>query len=145
MNRKDITDKEIEVRQWISENKPKAFICKELQCRPITLENHLRNWGITYKGNQGKKGSTSPIRKSALEYSKKEFGVQTPKLRKKLIQEGLKKEECESCGISKWLEKQLTLELHHIDGNRFNNNFKNLQLLCPNCHSLTPNHGKRKK
>ena len=38
------------------------------------------------------------------------------------------------------------MELHHIDGNRYNNELDNLQILCPNCHSLTPNHsGKLQK
>ena len=32
------------------------------------------------------------------------------------------------------------LEIHHIDGNAENNSEDNLQLLCPNCHSLTPNY-----
>ncbi len=29
--------------------------------------------------------------------------------------------------------------MNHIDGNSENNKEKNLELLCPNCHSLTPN------
>lgn len=49
---------------------------------------------------------------------------------------------CELCG---WGEKNPTtglvpLEIHHIDGNYFNNVESNLQVLCPNCHSLTPNY-----
>lgn len=32
------------------------------------------------------------------------------------------------------------LEVHHIDGNYQNNHVDNLQLLCPNCHSLTSNY-----
>jgi len=66
------------------------------------------------------------------------------KLRKKLIEDGIKKNECEKCGINKWLSKLIPLELHHVDGNRFNNKLENLQILCPNCHSLTPNHGRNK-
>ena len=47
---------------------------------------------------------------------------------------------CQMCG---WNKKNPTtekspLEIHHIDGNHSNNTLKNLQLLCPNCHSLTP-------
>ena len=30
------------------------------------------------------------------------------------------------------------LEVEHIDGNYLNNEESNLELLCPNCHSLTP-------
>ena len=51
----------------------------------------------------------------------------------------LKGNKCEECGISSWQGKVLTLEIHHVDGNRTNNNFENLQLLCPNCHALTDN------
>ena len=31
--------------------------------------------------------------------------------------------------------------MHHIDGDCTNNKIENLQLLCPNCHSLTSNLG----
>jgi len=31
--------------------------------------------------------------------------------------------------------------MHHKDGNRSNNKEDNLELLCPNCHSLTDNFG----
>lgn len=32
----------------------------------------------------------------------------------------------------------IPLEIHHIDGDSFNNTESNLVLICPNCHSLTP-------
>ena len=44
---------------------------------------------------------------------------------------------CESCNLSEWLGKPLTLELEHIDGDNQNNIKENLKLLCPNCHSYT--------
>ena len=46
---------------------------------------------------------------------------------------------CERCQLSTWQNLPITLEIHHIDGIRTNNSIKNLQLLCPNCHSLTDN------
>lgn len=51
--------------------------------------------------------------------------------------------KCELCG---WGETNIytdkvPLEIHHIDGNVINNSSDNLQLLCPNCHSLTSTHG----
>lgn len=35
----------------------------------------------------------------------------------------------------------IPLQIHHIDGNCLNNSENNLELLCPNCHSLTENYG----
>ena len=61
----------------------------------------------------------------------------------------LKKHEykCEKCG---WGEvnpytHRIPLQIHHIDGNSENNEESNLQVLCPNCHSLTDNFGSRNK
>lgn len=47
--------------------------------------------------------------------------------------------KCECCGLTEWMGKEITLEVHHKDGNHLNNAFDNLQLLCPNCHSYTDN------
>jgi len=40
---------------------------------------------------------------------------------------------CNRCG---WKVEPEILELHHIDINTKNNSIQNLELLCPNCHSL---------
>ena len=53
--------------------------------------------------------------------------------------------KCEKCGINEWMGNQIPLEIHHIDGNRLNNNLNNLQILCPNCHSQTNNWRSRNK
>ena len=55
--------------------------------------------------------------------------------------------KCEKCG---WGEKnpytgRVPLQIHHLDGNSLNNKEENLQVLCPNCHSLTENYGSRNK
>lgn len=62
-------------------------------------------------------------------------------IRDRLIEFNIKKYECEICNNTKWLNKKIKLELHHLDGNNKNNELNNLQLLCPNCHSFTDNHG----
>ena len=54
---------------------------------------------------------------------------------------------CQCCG---WGEKSMytqsvPLQVHHIDGDCLNNREDNLQLLCPNCHSLTENYGRLNK
>ena len=38
------------------------------------------------------------------------------------------------------------MHIHHIDGDHFNNELSNLQILCPNCHSQTDSYaGKNNK
>ena len=55
--------------------------------------------------------------------------------------------KCQLCGWSKTnsTTNKIPLQIHHIDGDCTNNREDNLQLLCPNCHSLTPNYGYTKK
>ena len=60
-------------------------------------------------------------------------------LKDKLYRDGLKKRQCEICGITDWQGKEITFHLHHINGNHNDNRIENLQILCPNCHSQTDN------
>jgi len=64
-------------------------------------------------------------------------------LKTRLVNEALKEERCEICGISEWLEKPLTMQLHHRNGDGHDNRLENLELLCPNCHSQTDTYGGR--
>lgn len=57
---------------------------------------------------------------------------------KRILQSG-KEYKCEICGISEWQNSKIKLQVHHVDGDRTNNDLKNLQILCPNCHSQTDN------
>jgi hypothetical protein len=67
---------------------------------------------------------------------------QLPKtVRRWLIQE--RNSKCEICGWNNIhpITQITPLQIHHIDGNSTNNNIENLQVLCPNCHALTPTYG----
>lgn len=46
--------------------------------------------------------------------------------------------KCAECGINEYLNQKIVLQLEHKDGNANNNDYSNLSLLCPNCHSQTP-------
>ena len=50
--------------------------------------------------------------------------------------------QCQKCGWNKVNKygNVIFLEIHHKDGNRKNNKEKNIEVLCPNCHSLTKNY-----
>ena len=45
-----------------------------------------------------------------------------------------KKQVCELCGFVPYIPQQL--DVHHIDGDRQNNDSNNLKTLCANCHRL---------
>lgn len=62
------------------------------------------------------------------------------RIKKRLISEGIKEEKCEICGNSEWMGEKIPLDLHHINGDHFDNRLENLIILCPNCHRLTDNH-----
>lgn len=50
-------------------------------------------------------------------------------------------EKCCLCGWDKRhpVTNKVPLEVNHINGDSLNNSEDNLQLICPNCHSLTEN------
>jgi len=55
--------------------------------------------------------------------------------------------KCSKCG---WCEVhpvsgRVPVQVHHKDGNPMNTKEKNLEVLCPNCHALTPNWGSGNK
>lgn len=141
--RTDILERKEEILQWIQEQKPKVWISQQLKCKQHTLNSYLEKMGIKYEGQQSKVGRTTSCYKSAYEYFDTEKYIKSSVLKEKLFRENIKKQECELCGLSEWLGEPLTLELHHKDGNHFNNELDNLQILCPNCHSIQKIEGKR--
>ena len=145
--RTDILARAPEIEGWISEHRPKAYIARELQCKAITLDGYLERLGIEYRGNKGAKGhKISPYRRPVEDYLVLNGPfIHTNALREKLIATGIKEHRCEGCDGIEWRDKPIPLELHHLDGHRFNNLLKNLELLCPNCHAQTPNHAGRGK
>ena len=138
MPRNDILSRKEEILQWIEEERPKCWIAEQLQCKQETLNNYLKKMDIVYNGQQNKKGQQKGNNKykSALDYIESGQHITSSRLKEKLIRDGIKKEECELCGAREWLGKKLPLELHHKNGNHFDNNLNNLQILCPNCHSI---------
>jgi Zn finger protein HypA/HybF involved in hydrogenase expression len=111
----------------------------KLQMHFNTFKKRALELGV-YKPNQSGKGISKP-NGSKIELEEildgKHPQYQTNKLRIRLIKEGIKQHECESCEIKDWMNNPISLELDHIDGDRTNHRLENLRILCPNCHSQT--------
>jgi len=77
------------------------------------------------------------------------FYTNTSVLKNRLIANGILENKCYSCQRTKCEINgkmiNMPLELHHIDGDRNNNEIENLTLLCPICHNLTTNFRGKKK
>lgn len=86
-------------------------------------EQYIKRWKKGQeKGRSGVGGTSAHIRRYLFEKNKN---------------------ACQKCG---WSETNLTtgkipLTVNHIDGHWKNNKEENLELICPNCHSLTSTYG----
>lgn len=149
IRRIDILNRIDDICKWINEEKSLLYMQKELHCNYETLHKVLHHFNLEYRGHISKKGTNNLLnngRKSAYEYLGTGKYITARLLKTKLIEEGIKEYKCERCGNSEWLGGKIPLELHHKNGNSFDNNLDNLEILCPNCHALTDNFkGKNRK
>lgn len=134
--RQDIIDQKEEIIERVYNNVPKSEICRDLSCKADTLNRYLKLWNISYSGQQG--GKSQSRYKPAKEYLKKGVCFSS-RTREKIFAENLKDKKCESCGLTHWYGEPILLEIHHKDGDRYNNELENLEVLCPNCHACTDN------
>lgn len=135
--RTDILEQKEQILKWIEEEQPKAFICRQLHCKPETLNSYMKKMGIEYAGQPSKKGrNLGQGYLTAEQYLCSGSVIKSHTLKLKLFKDGIKAKQCEICGVSQWQEVELPLELHHKDGDHYNNELSNLMILCPNCHSI---------
>mgnify|MGYP006157678495 FL=1 len=129
-----------EIIEICSDAKTMSKAAADLGMHFNTFKKHATRLGV-YNPNRAGKGINKKHNGSKIELTSILEGnhpsYQTNKLRIRLIKEGIKSHECECCGVTKWLDNPISLELDHIDGNRNNHKLSNLRILCPNCHSQT--------
>jgi len=115
------------------------------------INKYIHNLKIDNSHFLGKGWSKGLVGKSKPFYSLSEILVrnstyQSYKLKRRLFNENIKTPKCELCGwAKKTIDGRLPLELDHINGIHTDNRIENLQVLCPNCHSLQPTHRGRNK
>lgn len=109
-----------------------------------TIRRYVDFYGLdTSHFNPNKTGLSKPILKDE-ELFINNVRVPSRAIKQRLLDAHLKEYKCEICGQEGiWNGKELTLELHHVNGNHFDNRLENLQILCPNCHSQTDTYRNR--
>lgn len=118
-SRKDI-DRKLSCPLCAGPKAAKAITCK--YCEPIRKrDSKIASWvsGEWFGGSENLLSKT---------------------IRKYLLEEA--NYACSKCGFDKMHpdDGRTVLEINHIDGNGGNHRPENLEVLCPNCHSLTPNY-----
>lgn len=106
---------------------------KELNLDTSHMTNQGWNTGERYK-------TIRPVKPLEEILTKNSTFINSYKLKYKLLKENIKEHKCEMCNNTIWLNREIPLELHHINGDKHDNRIGNLQLLCPNCHALTDNY-----
>lgn len=66
-------------------------------------------------------------------------------IKRRLLEAGILKNECDQCGLSSWRGHHLSIQLDHRNGVRDDHRLENLRMLCPNCHSQTSTFGTRNR
>ena len=124
-----------------------AEVCRKVGLKPVgsnykTIKSKIELYNLDishFTGqawNKGKNFSEETARLPLNEILQEGVIYCSDTLKKRLIKQGLKENRCELCHIS---GEEVGLELHHINGHHYDNRIENLQILCPNCHSKTPN------
>ena len=140
------TDEEMNVA--IASNRSIAGVLRSLGLRVAGANYQKVHWHIRqyrpdtshWTGAGHRKGSTVPV-VPAMPLERllvNGCNRSSSDVRQRLLREGIFAPKCANCALERWQGMPISLELDHIDGDRFNNDLKNLRLLCPNCHAQTP-------
>lgn len=132
-----------------NESASMASACVKLGMQYRTFRRYAEKFGC-YKTNQSGKGMKKVSNKGftlsdILDGKYPQYTAY--KLKRKLIDSGTMKDCCSRCGWGEKVvgQKYSPCELHHKDGNPHNHSLDNIELLCPNCHSLTNTYRSRKR
>jgi hypothetical protein len=115
-------------------------LCVEFNLPSITIWRRLKKLGLSIKTSKNNiKIPLNEILEGKHPY------YQTFKLNKRLLKEKVFDNRCSICYINSWNNKQINIQLDHINGISSDHRLENLRMICPNCHSQTETYcGKNK-
>lgn len=131
----------------VAESYSLSEVCRKIGLRDVgsnfeTVKKYIELYQLDtthFRGKTWNKGLSHTEKTSLIpleQILKKNTSYRSNDLKKRLINAGIKENKCEICGKS---GEEYMMELHHIDGDRYNNELTNLQILCLDCHSKTDN------
>ena len=120
------------IQRYYDEGHSARDCCRHFGCSSKTFHDAMRRGAIVCRSK------AMPLDELLIQGYRSRNNV-----KQRLLAAGLKQSRCEACGIARWHRRPLSLCLHHVNGDRHDNRLENLRLLCPNCHSQTPNFGSR--
>lgn len=141
-NTRDLTD---EIKKKISESvkdseKYKEGNAKNIEKRRTKMMENVKLKEIDCKAYNKKKKTEKGQRTMTQNFD--DLGIDSKRIRV-LHEQNYK---CHKCGLDKWFDEPIALEIEHINRDHSNNKRENLIALCPNCHSLTTTwRGRNKK
>lgn len=140
-----INKRELLVIDLIKESSSISEVCRKLNIcvtngNFITIKNIITKYDIDVSHFKRIANHESIKKIPTEEILVSNSSYPSTRLKERLFNEGYKERVCEICGISDWMNQKIVLQLHHKDGNRWNNLLENVQILCPNCHSMTDNY-----
>lgn len=122
---------EEKIKEAINNTKSMIAAAKYLNVSRDRFKRYANKYGL-YNPNPSGKGDLDLTDEEFFKTNRK---ISSNALKTRIL--NIKPYKCEQCGISEWNGSKIILEVHHIDGNHYNNKLSNLSLLCPNCHSQT--------
>ena len=116
-----------------------GYIEEDTWCNLYNSENKPKP-----EENQMVEGEDIQKARDLEDYFSNKYPMQSDKLKRRIIREAVFPRECASCKCSEWKGSVVPLELNHINGDHGDNAKRNLELICPNCHALTPHYRVKK-
>lgn len=109
------------------------------------IKNRITQYNIDISHFDYKPKIRKPKREILIKRDKSKGREDSKVLRNAFMQSGIEY-VCSECKTPpQWNNKELVLEIDHINGDWSDNRIKNLRFLCPNCHSQTPTYRRTKR